>query len=231
MESTYGVLPTRSHTWVEPSSVAYGWLAGTRQVWADGGGQESERATAWELFSTLRDAIALPSNMTARATYYRRGFAFDDGTAAVFWDGIGRAAGGVMLTVRQTAFERLGDVGSAELVGRLVPGLHVSRLDLAADADSDAQTPDALYAMLPTARSRSRAEHRVLTVDWAGGQKLTVGSRSSERYLRVYVKGAVVRHELELKQGAAGAAMERLRAGAELVTVWRDEYGRLVRWR
>ena len=204
-----------------------GWLAGTRRLWDTG---EDEQVAAWAMFAPLRDALGLGSSMTARTTYYRRGFAFDDGTAGVFWDGIGRAAGGVMLTMRQTAFERLGEAAWPLVVG-LTAGLHVSRLDLAADVAADASlTPVELYGLLAAARSRSRREHQVLTVDRSGGEKLTLGSRASESYLRVYVKGERIRHELELKQGAAGTAMARLLAGESLADVWASGYGRVVRW-
>jgi hypothetical protein len=168
--------------------------------------------------------------MLGRSTYYRAGFAFDDGQASVLYDGLGRAAGGVLVSLRQTLFERLGPSASLDLVARLAPGLHTSRLDLAADAAADTCRPTDLFAMLPAARSRSRREHRVLTVDGAGGEKLTIGSRSSERYLRVYVKGERIRHEVELKQAAARAALGRVLRGEALANVWASEYGRLVQW-
>jgi hypothetical protein len=135
-----------------------------------------------------------------------------------------------MVSIRQSWFEQChGD--PVPLVGGMTAGWHVSRLDLAADArTADRSTPSHLYSMLPTARSRSRAEHRVLQTDWAGNEKLTIGSRVSPRYARIYVKGERVRHEVELKQGAAGGAWARLLAGATPMGVWAEEYGRLVRW-
>jgi DNA relaxase NicK len=84
--------------------------------------------------------------------------------------------------------------------------------------------------MLPAARSRSRRAGQVLTVDWGGGEKLTVGARASVRYLRIYAKGDRVRHELELKQDAAAPAMARLCSGESLLSVWASEYGRVVTW-
>lgn len=231
-KATTGVLPTRSHTWVEPSSVTLGWLAGTRQVWQSTEGPADERAAAWDAFARIRDRYPQPNNMNARTTYYRRGFAMDDGCAAVLYDGIGRAAGGVMVTLRQGLFEQLGPESSWALVVELLPGMHVSRLDLAADASgSDCLSPAVLFGLLPAARSRSRLDNRVLTVDAAGGEKLTIGSRASERYLRVYVKGDRIRHEVELKQATAGAAMVRLAAGEPIPKVWAEEYGRIVAWR
>lgn len=230
-EPNTALLPTRSHTWVEPSSVSWGWLAGTRPIWSQTTGPDSERAAAWDVFARLRDVFELPSNSNARSQWYRRGFAFDDGTAAVFWDGVGAAGGGLMLTVRQSAFERLGSADADALVRSLAPGLHVSRIDLAADAaTSDRLTPTALYDLLPAARSRSRPAHRTLTISADGAEKLTINSRASQRYLRIYVKGDVVRHEIELKQAAAADAMQRLLGGVSLQRVWAAEYLRVVSW-
>lgn len=236
MNATTQVLPTRSLTWVEPSTVTFGWLAGTVSIWtaADGGppSRDTERSVAWDLFAQMRDALPLPSTSRVRATWYREGFATDDGTYAVFYGGLGRAAGGVMATVRQTMFERLGPEASWALVGGLAPGLHASRLDLAADGPlGELLPPSGLYALLPAARSRSRRASQVLTVDQAGGEKLTVGARSSARYLRCYCKGDRIRHELELKQATAGSALARILSGESLLSVWAAEYGRLVEWR
>jgi DNA relaxase NicK len=73
----------------------------------------------------------------------------------------------------------------------------------------------------------------VLTVDAAGGEKLTIGSRVSPRYGRIYLKDDPprVRHELELKQDVAGQAWDLYRAGFDLGAIFAAEYGRLVEWR
>lgn len=226
MDSTAALLPTISHTWVEPSAVTIGWWAGTRTVWDDDRG----RAAAWDLFRRLEDIHPGGSNMNARSQWYQRAFSRDDGAATVYYDGVGRARDGIMASVRQSWFEQSG-LGP-EAIMPLVDGWHVSRLDLAADAATDDRLPPAdLYARLPAARSRSRPEHRTLTISADGAQKLTIGSRASGRYARIYVKGERVRHEVELKQGYAGEAWQELRGGRSIVAVWADQYGRLVRWR
>lgn len=235
MDATTQVLPTRSLTWVEPSTVTFGWLAATLQPWAafdhpDPAG--ALRAAAWDLFAQVRDALPLPSTSNVRSQWYRQGWAADDGSYAVLFDGVGRAAGGVMVTLRQTTFERLGAEGSWLLVRGVSPGLHISRLDLAADGPASVLLPPRdLYALLPAARSRSRRAGQVLTVTQAGDEKLTIGSRASPRYLRCYLKGDRVRHELELKQAVAGSAFAAIAGGSALVLVWAAEYGRLVEWR
>lgn len=226
MDPIKAVLPTISNTWVEPGAVTVGWWAGTRRPDGDGG----DRALAWDVFSRLAEVLPGGSNMNARSQWYQRSFARDDQAATVYYDGVGRARGGVMLSLRQRWFEQVADPVPA--IAGLLAGWHVSRLDLAADDDNPARmTPADLYARLPAARSRSRPEHRRLMQDYAGGATLSIGSRVSPRYGRIYVKGERIRHEVELKQDAAGSAWALVAAGAELVDVWLAEYGRLVRWR
>lgn len=227
MDATAAVLPTISHTWVEPSQVTVGWWAGTRSVWDNDRGQ----SLAWDLFRRLGDILPGTSNMNARSQWYQRSFSRDDGAATVYYDGVGRARGGIMASLRQSWFEQA-NVGPEAIVS-LVDGWHVSRLDLAADdANPDRMPPSDLYARLPAARSRSRPEHRTLTLSADGAQKLTIGSRASGRYARIYVKGDRVRHEIELKQDYAGQAWEELRTGSRpIMAVWADQYGRLVQWR
>jgi len=203
-----------------------GWWAGTTRPDAADGGKRA----AWEVFERLGSLHPGTSNMTVRSQWFQRAFARDDGSAIVHYDGVGRARGSIMTSLRQRWFEESG-ASIASLAG-LLDGWRVSRLDLAADTAAPERIhPAALYAMLPTARSRSRAEHRVLTQNHAGGATLTIGSRVSPRYVRIYVKGERVRHELELKQAVAGEAWALVAAGTHLIDVWAEQYGRLVRWR
>lgn len=226
METTAALLPTISHTWVEPSQVSVGWLAWTRS----GLEAAADRAGAWDVFSRLADLLPGPSNLNSRSQWYQRSFARDDGAATVYYDGVGRARGSLMVSVRQSWFEQAGDL--VDQLAGLVGDGHVSRLDLAADDTApDRSSPRNLYDLLPTARSRSRLAHRSLTLTGDGGQKLTIGSRASARYARIYVKGDRVRHEIELKQDAAGAAWGALVAGSAVAETWAREYGRLVAWR
>jgi len=183
------------------------------------------------VFRTLGDLLPGGSNMNARSQWYGRAFARDDNAATVYYEGVGRARGSVMLSIRQSWFEQLpGD--PVPSIAPMLTGWHVSRVDLAADTPADTALPPAeLYARLPTARSRSRSAHRVLTMAWDGAQKLTIGSRASERYVRVYIKGDRIRHELEMKGVAAGDAWAALAGGATPARVWTAEYGRVVQWR
>jgi hypothetical protein len=226
MDATAQVLPTISHTWVEPSQVTIGWWAGTRSLWDGDIGQRE----AWDVFSRLGERLPGPSNMNGRSQWYQRSFARDDGAATVYYDGVGRARGGIMLSLRQSWFEQAEvEVG---WLAELVDGWHVSRLDLAADDTAPNRcTPADLYGRLPAARTRSRPGNQTLTVSRDGDQKLTIGSRVSPRYARIYVKGERVRHEVELKQDVAGSTWDRLRSGQSLDAAWREQYGRLIEWR
>lgn len=230
MDATTGLLPPFSHTGVEPSAVSVGWWAGTREIWDGGQSGDGEQAAAWDLFRRVQAIAPGGSNLRARSQWYQRSFSRDDGTATVYYAGVGSARGSIMLTLRQSWFESVPALAVADLLG-LVQGLRVSRLDLAADVSGDRRlTPRTLYGQLPAARSRSRPANRVLTVAWDGAEKLTIGSRASDRYLRIYVKGERVRHEVECKGDVARAAWAAIAAGAGLESVWRDQYGRVVEW-
>lgn len=227
MHATAPVLPPISHTGVEPSQVTLGWWAGTRQVW-DG---ESDQSLAWAVFSGLGDIVPGGSNLNSRSQWYQRSFARDDAAATVYYGGIGDARGTVMLSIRQSWFEQ-GPEDPVDALRLLLANWRTSRVDLAADVTHpDRLTPATLYDRLPAARSRSRPANRVLTCDWSGGQKLTLGSRSSDRYVRVYAKGERVRHEIELKRAPATEAWSALLAGASPRAVWAEQYGRVVEWR
>lgn len=210
--------------------MSLGWLAGTRQVWADDG---TEQAVAWDLFRTMQGFLPGPSAMGVRSHYYQKGLALGDGGATILYEGVGDARGTVMLTVRQRGFEQAAD--AALDLFRWVVGhcARVSRLDLAGDSRLTERTPASYYELLPAARSRSRLASRVLTRSWSGEEKLTVGARVSDRYLRLYqteARPGVVRHELELKGAAAGSAVGSIVGGASLFDVWSDQYRRLVEW-
>jgi hypothetical protein len=205
--------------------VSLGWYAGTGTVW-DGG--PPEKSVALDYFLRLHALLPGPSTSTARSQWYRAGYALDSGAFAVMYEGVGSAAGGVMVTVRQSALDALGDAALPSMLA-LSERLRAARVDLAADCPP-APPPSDLYRRWPAARSRSRPANVVLMQNQGGGETLTIGSRASDRYLRCYVKGSVVRHELELKHGLADGVWSRLREGESMQRVWESEYVRLVRW-
>jgi hypothetical protein len=225
MDATRTVLPPLGPTGVEPGLDRLGWLAGTLQVW-DGG--ESDRDRGWALVRLLPG----PSTLDHRNRHYGTGVRADDWSWAVMWAGLGSAAGTVYAEVRQGHLDRLGpDEGLALAVDLASRGLRPSRVDLAHDCDdSTARTPARLFALRASAWTRTHRGGWELSVRGDGGEKLTVGSRSSERYCRVYLRPGVVRHELELKGATAAATIAALSAGCTIGDAWATEYGRLVRW-
>jgi DNA relaxase NicK len=162
--------------------------------------------------------------------HYSTGHRADDWSAVVLWGGLGGAAGTVYVEVRQSLWE--GGCPPDLAPWLLERGLRPSRVDLAADVRGAGWPgPSTLYRYLPAAETRTHRRTWELTLDWDGGEKLTVGARSSERYLRVYVKGDQwVRHELELKQAAALRAADTLAVGGPLGPLFGSEYARLIRW-
>jgi hypothetical protein len=175
----------------------------------------------------------VPSNQRVRSHWYGRGLGRDDGSAAVYFDGIAGARGTVMLVLRGGFFERLGQLPPDELRA-LCAGFECRRVDLAADLyDADGLSPADLYARLPAARLRSRPANQQLQMNRAGGQTLTLGARVSALYVRIYVKADPerVRHEVECKDDLAPVVWGRLLAGDDPAVVWADVYGRAVLWR
>jgi hypothetical protein len=161
--------------------------------------------------------------------------AADDWSYAVYWRGLGGAAGGVFLEVRQVAWEGLGAQWRPLALALLVrEGLRARRIDLALDDWGVRCRPGELFSARAEARTRTHRDGWELTVRGSGETKLTVGSRASERYLRVYDKpvGKVwrVRHEVELKGDAATAAGGWIGGGLGLRELWAREVSRLVAW-
>jgi len=202
--------------------VSLSWLAGTTH-------HDDDRALGLRLSESLRPWCTGTSQESRGSRHYSKGHRADDWSWSVMWGGLGGASGTVYVEVRQSVWECGAPL---TLALGLLSILRPSRVDLAADVLGPGfAVPSALFRALPAAETRTHRASWVLTVDGCGGEKLTVGARSSERYLRVYVKGANwVRHELELKGANAGAAADALRAGAAPAAIFSAEYGRVVRW-
>lgn len=219
MKSTSGVLPPLGPTGVEPEIVSLGWFAGTAAP-------DDPPATGWGI---VRGLVG-PSTLSPGNRHYSAGVRADDWSWQVLWAGRGGAAGTVYVEVRQGVWEALPPDGAADLAGRLLTAVRCSRLDLAGDVLLPCALPSDLFAARDRARTRTHRGGWELMVRGDGGQKLTVGSRTSERYLRVYVKDVRVRHELELKGATGRAACAAILSGDSLRAVWGAEYSRLVEW-
>lgn len=215
-------LPPLGPTGVETCPVNVAWVAGTAQAW------DRDSSLGWELSEPLRAMGG--SALEGRGNrHYSKGVRADDWRWVVLWGGQGGAAGTVYVEVRQSVWE-----GGAplSLATWLLSRVRASRIDLAADLiGMRAARPSALFDRRESAWSRTERRGWELTLRGDGGEKLTVGARSSQRYLRVYVKGDDwIRHELEAKGNVARAIAGALQGGRSPRDVFGDEYGRIVRW-
>lgn len=198
------------------------WVAGTAPV----SGPDVD--LGWRLSEPLR---ALGGSMLdGRGNrHYAKGLRAENWAWVVLWGGQGGAVGTVYVEVRQSVWE--GGAPSS-LAKFFLSELRPSRIDLACDlVGLGAARPAALYGLRGSAWSRTERRGWELTQRGDGGEKLTVGARSSERYLRVYVKGDdFIRHELELKGAIARATASELVLGAAPRAAFMAEYDRIVRW-
>jgi hypothetical protein len=198
------------------------WLAGT--VLADG-----DPGQAFRLAQAVGEACRSPGSVLASSRHYRRVVRADDWSWQVGGEGLGGAAGSVYIEARQGALERHGAPDA--LVGLVAPwGLRASRVDLAWDDPDWLAEPVTLFAARADAVTRTHRASWVLTVSASGEGKLTIGSRSSDRYGRVYVKRPSVRWETETKGEAARALWEALASGTPTEALWAVEWDRLAHW-
>jgi hypothetical protein len=171
-----------------------------------------------------------PTTLVDRGAHYSAGVRADDWSWSVLWHGLGGAQGTVFATVKQRTFEAL--AGAAlPLAVELLASVRPSRIDLAADClSAGTPGPAALFERRAAAWTRTRREGWELTTRGDGGEKLTIGARASDRYVRVYTGHGGVRHELEAKGAVAIAIGAALRAAVPPMAIWAAEYGRVVRW-
>ena len=198
--------PPVSETGVEMTGrVGVGWLRGTIR------GVEPEDVTR-----TLAPWLGPSFPRGGGTRWYRSSAVLDDRRAMVAWDGQGNAAGTVLVELTQQAFDRLGWDRSRAVVDALrALGLRPSRLDLWADDREGLADPQDVLAALEAGQTVTHAQGHEWRSNSAGGATAYVGSRESERFLRVYrtlpVHGYVgTRWELESKGDAARDAMARL---------------------
>jgi hypothetical protein len=200
--------------------VTVGWIGGTMRV--------VDPPTLG--FDLARRLIPGGGMLAPGNRHYRSGVRAWDWSAQVLWGGSGSNADTVYVEVRQSAIEDRDDDGAPLVVSLVNAGLRLSRLDLAGDAGAGSRRPSLFYGMCRAATTRTHRDGWELRQRPDGDERLTIGSRASERYLRIYVKGDVVRHELEMKGKLAAATGAAVHAGQALGPLWEAEYGRLVRW-
>lgn len=222
------LLPPYSLTGVEPTA-SPGWFAGSVPV--DGDGEAVARELVRSLLRFL-PGVHVSSGRTPQ--YYASSLASPAGTWAVFFGGRGDAAGTVLLQVRQAAFESVADGTGLALLAWCCANARASRLDAALDDWAGLVSPRELYNGYLGAVSRTHRLQWELHERHDGNSRLTLGSRQSDRYERVYLKSRggrpSVRHEVELKGAAARAAADRFVGGQSLMDLWLAESQRVARW-
>lgn len=194
-----------------PPSVGLGWLRGTIR---------GEAATALDVLAAY---FGSATDRAGRGTrWYGRVATLDDGRVAVAWDGIGQAAGTVMVDVTQTALDGLGFAGSLDLLRSLAGvGFRASRVDVYADDRARLADPSDVWAAIENGDTVTHARGGEWRENRAGGATAYLGERSSDRFLRVYRKDFAgddprVRWELESKgQAARDAVTALLNEGAQ----------------
>lgn len=216
-------LPPIGNTGVETGPAHLSWLQGTHRP-------EDEQAYAWGQVQTLQGLTGVGTTLDGGDRHWSKGVRADDWSWLVRWGGLAPDNRGlVYVETRQSVWESATD--PAALLALLSSTVRASRLDIASDVDVG-DRPAALFLRRDAAWTRTRRGSWTLIQRGDGGETLTIGSRTSDRYLRIYVKrGDLIRHELELKRTAATAAADALVAGGAVAPVFRAEYGRIVRWR
>jgi hypothetical protein len=213
-----GLLPPVGNTGVE-GSPRVSWLSGSIR----GPDGPPIGPTFWDQHLRTHGEDWLQSG----AKHYAKGFRTRDWSIGVYWDGQGDARGTVYVEVRQGALERMPEPDALTIASTI----RTRRLDLAQDDDRGILRPPELYDAVREATTRThRAGWRLESTSYGDRTTLYVGSRSSERYLRVYDRPPVVRHELELKAELAGAVSAAWVAGAPLDGLYWAQYVRLVAW-
>lgn len=220
-EHGFGVLPPFGNTGVEPGSVSLAWLAGTIR-------SEDDAGLGWELVRSLAD----DGRLGGQSGYYGHSVHGADGSWGVAWSGHGGASGTTYVELRQRFLERHGPEAGHLAFELLCRGLRSSRVDLAGDdLRATARRPREFFDVRSTASTRTDRARWKFTEDGLGRQTLNVGSRASERCMRLYDHApGCLRHELELKGATAAALGADLAAGASLSDLWARQYAKLVCW-
>lgn len=220
-ERGIGLLPPVGNTGVEPEAVSLAWLAGTIR-------SDDDVGLGWELIRKLGD----DARQGGQHGYYGHTVHAADGGWQVGWSGHGGAAGTTYVELRQAWLEGQGPQAPTLALELLSRGLRLSRADLAGDDVSrSSRRPREFFDARQVASTRTDRAGWKFTEDGLGRQTLNVGSRTSERCMRLYDHApGCLRHELELKGATAAALGAALLTGAPVSDLWAEQYARLVRW-
>lgn len=180
------------------TTVGLGWLRGTIRGDSDG------------VVRLLEPFFGAPSPRSGGTRWYSSTATLADRRVLVAWDGVASAAGTVMVDVTQAALDGLGWEGSVALARALMAaGFRASRVDVYCDDRERRASARDVRGAVVAGHFVSHAQPGGYREDDATGAATAyLGSRESERMLRVYDKepnGADprTRYELELKGAAA----------------------------
>ena len=209
---------------------------GTRPDWLSGSCPPEpydvgDRSVVWA-GHRMAEALAeyLPGDLWPASTRHHGAGLRGDGFE-VFWQGLGSASGLVYVQVRGEAFDSLSEAEALELL-RMANGwrLAATRFDLCRDVLGLS------VAGLRDAVVRGGVVSRAHSIDYteglrgANGRTLTIGSRSSDRYVRIYDRRGPTRIEVQLGRGMAAAAVERVLASGSFDGEWRAQVTSAVRF-
>lgn len=173
------------------------------------GGQMSERWSALRVALDVGDFFPGQRPAETRGSnHFGRGLRSRE--YSVQWEGRGDAAGKVHVAIYGEGWSDLPEGEAVELL-RLLTVAHrfrASRFDLAYDSDALplADLITAAETLSLVSRSRQIEVHRTLR-GAKRGDTLTVNSRESDRFLRIYDYRGPTRVEIELKRALATAAL------------------------
>jgi hypothetical protein len=221
MEPSRVPLPPLSTTGVE--RVCYGavsWLTGSVEM------MEGE-TDGWSWVERLQRVWPVGTHRPF-TRFYETGVVADDESWAVLWGGAGDAAGTVGVECRQRLWEALSGPGAVKLaLDVLTAGVRPSRVDLVGVDGSGRIRPRDLLADWRGGRARTRIRTGKLWEELDGRQGLFIGSRSSDRYARLYEVrgegGPQLRLETESKRGRAAEIGSGLLDGRDPSDLWAAE--------
>jgi hypothetical protein len=207
-------LPPCSNTGVERVICRPDWLDVSLRI---PGGEDHELKAAHELLQSFAPG---PSTVGRGRGFYERLLSSDDASASVAYSGHADAKGTVLLTLPGAWWATAPD---PEETARAIYGRdgHVARLDLAADYDGPDVPPvaaiaDAIARREWVTRLRSAYEGRDLMT---GKRTVYLGSKASERRMRVYDLRGPVRVEIQTRNDVAAQLLESVAASGSVAAL------------
>jgi hypothetical protein len=182
-------------------TVGLGWLDGTAATPMPDG-----------IIGTLEERFGERVVDLPPSGWFSRAVGFDGGRARVEWNGRGGAAGRTRAEVKQTALDRLGLVGSVDLLRSLDGlGFRSSRVDEWIDDEGRRATPAlARRAVLAGQAVTHARPGQFWHDDEDGRETYYLGRASSDRRARVYDKLEPARTRIELQSRRRAAVWSQI---------------------